>query len=187
MSLQFLTRIAFAALPALALGCTESTTSEDVSEARQDVAEEQQDVADERHEAMKPTLGDETDASDIDAGEAEDIQEEKQDVADAQQDLAETERDFQATQARDAFALESQTALDEADQKIAALEARYDTEEGAAAEATQQQIDDLKSRRSRLAEALDDLKGADLKEWQSHKASVQLAASELQTALRKTQ
>ncbi len=183
MSVQTLTRMVLAAVPALALGCTQSTTPEDVSEARQDVIEEQQDVADARHEAMKPTLGDETDAAGVDAGEAEDIREEQADVAEAQQDLAETQRDFQATQARDAFALEAQTALDNADREITALEARVANEEGAAAEAMQQQIDDLKSRRVGLAEALDDLKGEDLATWQNHKEHVQLAQRELNSAL----
>jgi hypothetical protein len=171
-------RIAFCALPLLALGCTESTTTEDVSEARQDVAEEQQDLDEARHEAMKPTIDE-----GVDADEADDIAEEQQDVNEARQDLAETERDFQATQARDQFALEAQTTLDEADRQIAALETQHDSEEGAAAEATQQKIDDLKSRRDRLSDAIDDMKGAELANWQTHKESVQMAEKELKDAL----
>jgi hypothetical protein len=159
----------------VAWGCTQSTTPEDVAKARQDVREEQQDVAEARHEAMKPAL---------DADEAENIQDEQQDVAEAKQDLAETQRDFQATQARDTFAVETQKSIDEADRQIKALEARHAKEEGATADATKLQIDDLKSRRASLAEALDDLKGEDLAKWQDHKESVQVAQKELNAKLR---
>lgn len=159
----------------MALGCTQSTTPKDVADARQEVREQQQDVAEARHEAMKPAL---------DADEAENIRDEQQDVAEAQQDLTATQRDFQATQARDAFAIETQKSIEEADRQIEALEARHSNEEGATADATKIQIDDLKSRRASLAEALDDLKGEDLAKWQDHKQSVQVAQNELNAKLR---
>jgi hypothetical protein len=170
-----LKRFAFAAIPLAAIGCTQATTSEDVSEARQDVAEEQQDVAEARHEAMKPT---------IDEDETADIQEEQQDVAEAQADLRETQSEFSATQARDAFAMEAQKALDEADRHIGALETRVDGEEGVARDATQTQIDDLKTRREKLADALDDMKGEDLMKWSNHRDHVQTAMTELNSKLR---
>jgi hypothetical protein len=175
MSIKLFKGVAACSLSLFALGCTESTTPEDVADARQEVSEQQQDVAEARHEAMKPAL---------DADEAEDIQEEQQDVAEAKQDLAETQRDFQATQARDAFAVETQKTIEEADRQIEALEARHANEEGATADATKLQIDDLKSRRASLAEALDDLKGEDLAKWQDHKQSVQVAQNELNAKLR---
>jgi hypothetical protein len=175
MSIKILKRIALSALPLLALGCTQSTTSKDVAEARRDVKEEQQDVAEARHEALKPA---------INGDEAAKIQEEQQDVTKAEQKLAETQRDFQATQARDAFALEVQKSLDQADLQIKALETRVKSEEGATAEATQRQIDELKSRRASLAEALDSLKGEDVTKWQEHKQNVQLAQNDLNAKLR---
>jgi chromosome segregation ATPase len=171
---QFFSRIALGAAAVLALGCTESTTQEDVADAQQDVAEEQQDVDEARHEAMRPTY---------DEDAAEDIQEEQQDVAEAQADLDQTQRDFQATQARDAFALEMQAKLDEADRQIEALEARADGEEDAVAEATQAQINELKAHRDQLAEALDNLKSEDLARWQEHKTVVETAANELNEEL----
>jgi chromosome segregation ATPase len=169
-----LRRLAFAAIPLAALGCTQSTTSEDVSEARKDVAEEQKDVAEARHEAMKPT---------IDENEAADIQEEQQDVAEAQADLREAQTEFSATQARDAFAMEAQKALDEADRQIEALETRADGEEGAAHDMTQTHLDDLKTRREKLADALDDMKGEDLLKWSDHRDHVQTAMAELNAKL----
>jgi hypothetical protein len=167
-------RFAFAAIPLAALGCTQATTSEDVSEARQDVAEEQQDVAEARHEAMKPT---------IDADDAADIQEEQQDVAAAQADLRETQNEFSATQARDAFALDAQKTLDEADRQIEALDTRAEAEEGAARDLTQTHIDDLKTRREKLADAMDDMKGEDLMKWSDHRDHVQTAMTELNAKL----
>lgn len=173
-SLDVLKRLAYAAIPLAALGCTQSTTTDDVSEARQDVAEEQQDVAEARHEAMKPA---------IDSDESADIQDEQQDVAEAQADLRETENEHSATQARDAFTTEAQRALDEADRQIEALGTRADGEEGAARDMTQTHIDDLKTRREKLADAVDEMKGEDLMKWSNHRDHVQTAMAELNAKL----
>jgi hypothetical protein len=175
ITVKTMPRIVFAALPLLVLGCTQRTTQEDVQAAREDVAEEQQDVDEARHEAMKPT---------IDADDAEDIQEEKQDVAEAQATLDRTENEAAATQARDAFALEAQKVLDSANRDIEALETRAGGEEGAVKEATERQIDDLKSKRDRLDQAIDDMNGADLLAWSNHRDSVQQAMQDVADALR---
>jgi hypothetical protein len=169
-SFETLKRVAVTVLPLMALGCTESTTSEDVSEARQEVQEQQEELADARHEAMKPT---------IDEDAAEDVQEEQQDVAEAEADLSQTQQGYAATQARDTFALEAQKLVDEANRQIEALETRADAEEGAAKDATQTLIDDLKARRDRLDQAIDDMNGADLLKWSDHRANVESAMKEL--------
>jgi DNA repair exonuclease SbcCD ATPase subunit len=166
MSILFFKRVAFVALPVFALGCTESTTSEDVSEARQDVQEEQQDVDELRHETLKP---------EIDEDLAEDIQEEQQDVTEAQTDLRETEQDFAATQARDSFINEAQASVDAANRRLEELETMKDSQEDAAAETTQKQIDDLEAHRDRLEEAISDMKSADLQQWDTHKSAVETA------------
>jgi hypothetical protein len=176
MSAKLFRNVLFAC-PLLALGCTESTTSKDVTEARENVVEEQQDVDEARHEAMKP---------EIDQDAAEDIQEEQQDVAEAQEELKQTEQEFAATQARDQFALEAQNVLNEANRQLEALETRHDSEQGAAADATQQQIDDLKTRRDRLDQAIDDMKGEDLLKWSDHRSNVQTAMNEVQAKLTET-
>lgn len=189
-SFRTLKHVSIVALPLAALGCTESTTSEDVTEARQEVQEQESELADARHEAMKPTI-DDGDAVVVDANgttvvdpdAADDIREEEQDVAEAQADLNQTQQEFAATQARDAFALEAQTLIDEANRQIDALETRHDNEEGAVAEATQAQIDDLQGRRDRLDQAIDDMNGAELMQWSEHKSHVQSAMSELQEKL----
>jgi hypothetical protein len=188
-SFRTLKHVSIAALPLAALGCTESTTSEDVTEARQEVQEQESDVADARHEAMKPTIDDDAVVVDangntvVDADEAEDIREEEQDLAEARTDLNQTQQEFAATQARDAFALEAQKLVDEANRQIESLETRHDNEEGAVAEATQAQIDDLEGRRDRLDQAIDDMNGAELTQWSTHKSHVQSAINELQEKL----
>jgi hypothetical protein len=187
-SFRTLKHVSIAALPLAALGCTESTTSEDVTEARQEVQEQESELADARHEAMKPEIDDDdavgvNDNTVVDAGEADDIQEEQQDVAEAQADLQQTETEYSATQARDAFALEGQKLIDEANRQLDALETRQDNEEGAVAEATQAQRDDLEGRRDRLDQAIDDMNGAELTQWSTHKSGVQSAMNELQEKL----
>jgi hypothetical protein len=175
MSFRTLSHLLVASLPVIAVGCTKETTSEDVAEARAVLREEQEDLDEARREAMKPVLEDE------EAQEA--IEEEQQDVDEAQGELNQTQRDFQANQARDAFALEVQKTLDEVDRQIAALETQKDSEEGAAADATQQQIDDLKERRDRVEEKLNEMKREELAQWETHKSDVQLAVNELKSKL----
>jgi hypothetical protein len=191
-SFRMLKHVSLAALPLAALGCTESTTSKDVTEATQEVQEQESELADARHEAMKPTIDDDDDDAVVvdangnavvDPDEAEDIREEEQDVAEARTDLNQTQQEFAATQARDAFALEAQKLIDEANRQIDALKTRHTSEEGAAAEATQAQIDDLEGRRDRLDQAIDDMNGAELMQWSEHKSHVQSAMNELQEKL----
>lgn len=189
-SFRTLKHVSIAALPLAALGCTESTTSEDVTEARQELQEQESELADARHEAMKPTIDDDNavvvDANGnavIDADEVEDIREEERDVAEARTDLDQAQQKFAATQARDAFALEGQKLIDEANRQIDSLETRHDNEEGAVAEATQAQIDDLEGRRDRLDQAIDDMNGAELMQWSEHKSHVQSAMNELREKL----
>jgi hypothetical protein len=174
LSFETLKRIAIAAAPLALVGCTERTTSRDVSQARQEVAEQQQELDEARHEALKPA---------IDEGAVEDVQQEQQDVAEAQADLRETQQKFAATQARDAFSLEGQKLIDEADRQIDALKTRADAEEGAAKDVTHTLINDLQTRRDALSKAIDDMKGEELLRWSDHKDRVTSAMKELSDKL----
>ena len=122
MSMKLLSPL-FASLALIVAGCQESTTREDVADARADVLEEQQDVATAqadanadvaaeqddldaaRREANKPVLdGDES------AEAAKDLADEKRDIAaaradaneevlDEKRDVAEAAKDLQTTEA----------------------------------------------------------------------------------------
>jgi len=157
-------------MPLAALGCAQSTTSKDVADAQQKVQKEEGDVSQARREAMKPT---------IDEDAAQKIQKEQGDVAAAQSELNQKEREHAATQARDAFVLDAQKALDATDRKIDELKTRAGNEEAAVKDATQKQIDDLKARRERLSDAISKMKKADLLKWSDFKAEVQTAMGDL--------
>ncbi len=177
MSTKIFKHVALVALPVFALGCTESTTSEDVADAQQDVQEKQQDVEELRHEAMRPQ---------IDEDLSEEIQEEQQDVAEAQANLRETEQEFAATQARDSFINEAQATVAAANRRIDELETTEDRQEGAAAEATQRRMDDLAAARDRLEDAISAMQSADLMQWQTYTSAVEKAHQDLVDRLNAT-
>jgi len=183
----------------------------DVQEEQQDVAEAQadaqsdiaaaQDDADEaRREANKPVLDgdDKADAQEdiadaqADIAEAQadanaEVQDEQADVAEAQKELQQTEAELQQTQARDAFAQQAEQQLALADKKIEELKDREDNADGAAEQATEDQIEKLQAQRDRVEDGLDDMKSAEVMNWQDHQRNVQLALSELNRMMQEIQ
>ena len=85
-----------------------------------------------------------------------------------------------------AYSLTKTERFAEADRQIEALDQRQENEEGAVADATQAQIDDLQAHRDRLADAIDDLKGEELLKWDAHREHVQSALDALNTKLTST-
>lgn len=199
MTFRTLHHVAIASLAFMAAGCQQSTTPDDVADARDDLREEQQDVAevqregaadiadeqaDVRHEAMKPALDDDVrdEQRDVIAAEQdakEEINEEQQDVRDAASELKQTEEELAATTARDAFVAETEVQLKTADDKIAAHKDQADNLEGAEKDALDAKIAKLQTERDALEDSLDSLKGADLLKWQDHQRDVQMHTTEL--------
>ncbi len=203
MSLKFTPHIVAAGLALGFAGCQESTTRSDVAEAREDLQEEKQDVAEAerdatenvadaqhdrdqaRHESMKPVLGDNAteEVADAQADANAEIRDEQQDVDEAATELKKMEAEYQATQAREDFVEQANQQIKLADERISQLEERHDNAEGAAAETLQTQIDALKSQRDRVQDAVDDLKGEELMQWQDHQRTVQQEVDALQKLL----
>lgn len=186
-----------------ALGCADSTTQEDVADAREEVREEQQDVAEAKEEAneniaeaqdntqeytaSKPVTDDEAADAHAELAEtqqeaAEDIKDEQEDVAAAQADLRTEEQRLAATQARDAYVQEIEGQLASIEKDIEQMKEQASNAEGANKDELDQKIAGMEAHHDRVQEALDDLKSADINEWQNHRQHVRTAMQELETS-----
>jgi chromosome segregation ATPase len=199
-----------AALAGVALaftGCAESTTPDDVADAREELREEQQEtaetvqetreeVADARRDAQpyavnKPVTGDthdeaveaHQDIADAQHDARQEILDQKADEAEAATDLRTVEQQAAATKARDEFVAETERMLADVEARIDQLKAGASSADGAAKENLDRQIDALDNQHSRVEEALDHLKTAELADWQTHRQQVRTAMQELNSSL----
>jgi hypothetical protein len=181
-------------------GCAESTTRDDVADAREDLREEQQDTQEAMREGQEEIADARQDAQPYTANRPvmdEDATEAQQEVADARQDVQEevadqrqeeqqasanlrnTQQQYQATQARDAFVKDSETKLAHIEVEINRLKESADSAEGQQADALNKRIETLENQHARAEEALEELKGAELAQWQAHQEPVRVALNEL--------
>jgi len=195
-----------AALAVLAtLGCSEGTTRKDVASARDKLQKEQQqtaetvreaqrDVADAHqkateHTAAKPVTPDQPTAdqqkvADAKANAAEKIAKQKEQERAAAGNLVDKEKQFQTTQARDAYIKEVETKLTDTDKQIDTLKQRASNAQGADKDAINRQVDMMKTQRDLAQKALNDLKGAELANWTNHQEHVRLALQDLDKSMR---
>jgi hypothetical protein len=193
--------MALACCTAAAVGCSQRTGYDDVRAAREDVAAEQHQTAEVqqeaaeniaeaernearvRHEALKPVTEGEREAirdarqetAEARREGAEAVQEARKDTAEAQRDLQDTEARFNAEKARDAFVAQQQSKLTAASERIEALKARADNEEGATQETTGAKVEALQGAHDHAEDTLDELKSADVLKWDEHRAAVEQA------------
>lgn len=195
--------VALTGVALIATGCADSTTPQDVSDARENLREEQQDVAEARQEAQENIADAREDAREVivnkpiteeaneemveaqrDLAEArqeanEAIRDEQEDVAAAAAELRTEEQRLAATQARDAYVKEVEGQLTSIENDINQLETQASNAEGADKDALDLRIQALQAHHDRVEEALDHLKSADLAEWQNHQQHVRTAMQDL--------
>ncbi len=188
----------------IATGCAESTTKEDVADAREELQEQQQDVAEAQrdaqdeiadarqdateHTASKPVTDDAAEARQ-DVAEArqdanEQIADEQQDVREAKAELRTEEQKLQATRARDAYVKEVESKLAAIENQIDQMEEEAAAAEGAEKDAINLRMEQLQAQHDRAEKALDQLKNADLAEWLNHRQHVRVALQELESNVR---
>jgi hypothetical protein len=98
--------------------------------------------------------------------------------------VADTEQQFQATQARDAYVKEVEVKLSDTDTQISALKDKASNAPAADKDAISRQVDTLKTQRDLAQKALNDLKGADWATWKNHQEHVRLALQDLDNSMR---
>jgi DNA repair exonuclease SbcCD ATPase subunit len=177
----------------VASGCQDATTRDDVADAREDVQEEQEDVAEAQQEAdeemadaeqSRDTYAANKPVIDDDVADAqEEIKDQQQEADQAVADLRATEQQHQATQARDSFVQQSEKQLADLEARIKQLKERADATEGENATALNQQVEALENQHERAEEALEELKDAEVAEWQAHQEPVRTALNELSTSV----
>jgi hypothetical protein len=188
----------------IAVGCQEATTDKDVADARKNLREEQQqtaetvrdapkDVADARRDAQPYTVNKPVtnkDAADARQEVADAKHEAKEEIAtqkegerEAAVELKTAEQQAAATKARDAFVVQTEQQLADAEARINQLKTNASAAEGANKEALDRQIDTLQNQHDRVHDALGNLKSAKLAEWQTHRQHVRLAMQDLNNSM----
>jgi hypothetical protein len=197
-----------AALAGIALvvsGCADSTTREDVADAREELREEQADLAEARQEAQdevadareearehtvgKPVLEDDAvearqELAETRADAEAEIADERQDVQSAAADLRTEQQRLQATQARDAYVNDVENRLAEIEKNIEQMESQAGQSEATDKESLELRVDSLKDQHQRAQEALEALKDADLASWENHKQQVRTAMQGIENDVR---
>jgi len=146
---------------ALAAGCAERVTNDDVEAARKKAADERQEAIDVRGQSPDKQNAEESEARKAEAA------------------LRETEAKAAATKARDEYAASVEARLTAADQKIDALENDAKSQSGATKDATDKRIADIKDRRDRVKDGLSTLKSAELLQWDKQRPNVDKLVMEL--------
>jgi hypothetical protein len=157
-------RALFAALTgaaALASGCAERVTNDDVEAARKKAADERQEAIDVRGQSPDKQIAEDSEAREAEAH------------------LRETEAKAAATRGRDDYVASVEARLTAADQKIDALQNEAKSQSGATKDATDKRIADIKDRRDRVKDGLSTLKSADLLQWDKQRPNVDKLVLEL--------
>jgi colicin import membrane protein len=190
---------AVAGLALLVVGCAESTTQKDMAEAQRDLREAQQDTREAQREAQENVAAAQRDAHtvnrpvidqdavadarrDVDEARregAENVAEQKRDEAEAAANLQKTQREFQATQARDAFVKDTEMKLADAERRIDQLEAQAAASEGATRDALNARVKALNTQHDAAEDALGEVKRADLDKWTIPQAKAHSALQDL--------
>jgi len=96
-------------------------------------------------------------------------------VAEAAKNLNDEQARLQATQARDAYVKDVESQLAALQTNIDQMQTQADDAADAEQEAINARIEALQAQHDRTEEALDNLKGADLATWETHKEEVRSA------------
>jgi hypothetical protein len=150
---------------ALAGGCTQRVSNDDVEAARKKAANERQEAYEARGQSPDKQI-----AEDSEARKAENA-------------LRETEAKAAATKARDLYVASVEARLTAADQKIDALGSEAKSQSGATKDATDKRIADIKDRKERVKDGLSTLKSAELLNWDLQKVNVDKLVTELNALL----
>jgi len=139
----------------------ETVTRDDVITARRQADEERQESVEARNEARQQ------------------IQKEDAEARAAKEKADEVERHHNAIQARDAFIMEAENKLKIADQRIEELREIAEAQEGDEKAETETRIEQLKSARQLVSDALEPLKHANVLSWEDYRDEVDKALAEL--------
>jgi hypothetical protein len=151
---------------ALAGGCTQRVTNDDVEAARKKADQERQEAITARGQSPDKQAAENSEARKAEA------------------DLRETEVKAAATKQRDDYVASVDARLTGADQRIDALESAAKDQTGATKDATDKQIADIKARRDRLKDGVSTLKSADLLQWDKQRENVDRLLAELDAAIK---
>lgn len=155
-------------LAALAfVGCNETTTQDDVREARKDYAEKVDDVREAKRDADK------------------DVNEEVREAEEARAKLNKTEADFRSEQFRTDYVTQAERRLEAIDASIKDLNDRASKLEGDAETRMKDAIDRADEKRDIADDRLKELKSADVEAWPVKRDDVEKAMADAEMEIQR--
>ena len=160
-------------------------TNEARKEADREINEKEKELETARHKAMRPNYdGDQSEVEErkeeleeTRKAQNENIKEEERETQEAKADADRLESELAAKKSRDEYVAGIESKLEAVDQGVAAMKEKAESLEGAALQAAETDIELLKVKRDNLSDALSNLKGAAVTEWESQKENVKQALS----------
>jgi hypothetical protein len=169
---------------------------QEANEARRDaqdkIVEQEQRTDEVRREAFRPTYDEQgTEAirteeertEEVRRETAEEVNEEQQEANEAATEAAKTEARFEAQKARDSYVKEAELQLIKADEQIAVMKEQAANLEGAEKDASDTKMNLIDERRETAQEAIDDVKSAEVEDWELARDDVERALKDLTQAL----
>jgi len=152
-------------------------------EANREINEAERDLEDARHKAMRPNYDEDQSGVDEQQEELEEtrqqqnenVREEERETDEAKAEAERLERELAAKNARETYVADVESKIETIDERIAAMEEQSENLEGEAQQEMDTNIELLEVKRDKLSDALSDLQGAEVLEWESHKAKVEQA------------
>jgi hypothetical protein len=182
----------------LMIGCADAPTRDDVADARTVLQREQEETAEmiregeeqiaqarrDAHEASEPVVRQgREDVAAVERKVAQSIREQQKDEDAAAGKLQTAEQKLRARQARDAYVKRVEHELAEIELEINQSEERAANVEGNKKDDLDQQIDTLQARHELAEKALQELRNAELDDWEVHQQHVRIALQDLDSNL----
>lgn len=164
--------------------------------AEERIAEEERETEEVRREAFRPNYDDEAtnaiqeeekETAEVRREVADEVNEQQREANEAAEEAAKTEARFEARfeaqKARDSYVKDAELQLIKFDEQIAAMKEQNANLEGAEKEAADKKIELIEDRRDTAQEALDDVKSAEVMDWEAARDDVERALKDLTQAL----
>jgi hypothetical protein len=167
------------------VGCNE-TTRKDVTAAQNKTQKEMQKLDEAKREEArtvnKPVI-DQPNQREADRAHDKVANQEKR-VADAKREEIKTEQDLNNEQSRDMFLIDCKKTSDDADRAIEKLRTRKNAATDEEKMAIDNQIEDIKAKRSALQTEINNVRTADIKRWSEYHTNAQKAMDDLKLSFK---
>ncbi len=164
------------------IAMVEQEREQEIADLRRDLAKPDANVAEIRADIADANRDADQKIADIRKDIAEETIDARDDAVKEVREAQQTEANYNAQQARDAYLKQTEERLVQMDTQIAQLRERGDTLQGAERDGFDESLDLVDSRRKAVDKAVDELESAELQDWKSFQDEVENAMKQLKSS-----